>query len=130
MPETCFDTDWMAEMVVERFPDLLTLYSPPARDPVGRGNAPSGTFPSGWTAQATAVPCRVAASRLGSNENEVAARLRSTNFLDVYIPIDTVRPLPNWRMVITTMGNRVLEITGDKYESDAFTLLVEAKEIR
>jgi hypothetical protein len=109
--------------------DLCTIYAPPGRDATQRGNAPVGTYPTSWTVFASAVPCRVTESRQSGSENAQASQVKTQKTYDVLVPATTPRPLPSYRIRVTSQGNRDLEITHPVKTSEMSVMKIESKEL-
>lgn len=106
--------------------DRVTFYRPPTRTKADKGEAASGAD----VAVASAIPCRVGSSQQNSSEGETAGQVKGKMRVDLFVPYDTTRPANGWYAVVTTQGDRRLEITGSVLVSDNLALKIECLESR
>lgn len=101
------------------FPDLATIYEPPAADGGDFGEAASAVYPTDWTVLVTEEPCRLMPTQRGLREALNTQQVQQVGEFTALFRTDLPRPSASAKVRIT-QGDLVMdfEIAGIVDSSD------------
>jgi hypothetical protein len=113
-----------ADYAAAMFTDLCTFMKVADRGIGDRGEAGTGVD----VVVAAAIPCRIASTQQSAAESVAGGQVTAKVKVAVFVPHDTARPAEANYLIVTTQGNRRIEVSGSVWVSENLALKIEGWE--
>lgn len=124
--------EFRADAVTDFLPDLCNIYTPAASAPYEGEDSTVVIYPTGWTAIASNIPCRLTLkSTSGGSEQMEIAGVKATASYTIHLGYAASSALvidKRSRVRVTTQGNRDFEVMGVPDVTERITRILEAEE--